>query len=201
MHLGFDANFNHRHERMVANSPPFHEPIHLIRKAEVDAVGARIDEERPRKVKPVPTVPDEAIELCQEAHTAGTGSTTKTNMEKFDIGGLGALVCRHDIPIFVTNIDSPGEQQKYAVAALEKLFSMLPSNATAVILYDVGCVLDKSMTHVSACNVYCRCLFKNAHHTSTSSFQTVSLSAYSLRPLSCTRTCTNGRASFTTAPE
>lgn len=147
VHVAVDANFNHRHEQMVANSAHFHSPTHLISKTEVDKVGEHIDSARPRPPKPK-AVPDEAIELCQEAHTAGTGSNVKTNMQKYDIGGLAALVCRHDIPLFITNIDTPGEQQKYAVSMIERLHSMLPSNAMVVVLYDIGCVVDKSATNV-----------------------------------------------------
>ncbi|KAG5335779.1 hypothetical protein C0989_000367, partial [Termitomyces sp. Mn162] len=76
------------------------------------------------------------------------GSNVKTNWDKFDDGGLMALVCRNDIPIFLANIDIPGEQQKYAVAMIEYLFSLLPLSATVSVLYDVGCVLDRSLrTH------------------------------------------------------
>lgn len=71
-------------------------------------------------------------------------------MEKFDDGGVMALVCRHDIPLFFANIDTPGEQQKYAVALLEHLFSLIPPWATVGALYDVGCVLDRSLQIVSA---------------------------------------------------
>lgn len=70
-------------------------------------------------------------------------------MDKFDDGGVMALVCRHDIPLFFANIDTPGEQQKYGVALLEHLFSLLPSQATVGALYDVGCVLDRSLQIVS----------------------------------------------------
>jgi hypothetical protein len=59
-----------------------------------------------------------------------------------------SLVCRHDIPLFFANIDTPGEQQKYAVALLEHLVSLLPQEATIDILYDVGCVLDRSLKRV-----------------------------------------------------
>ncbi|RXW16674.1 hypothetical protein EST38_g9188 [Candolleomyces aberdarensis] len=45
-----------------------------------------------------------------------------------------------------TNVDTPGEQQKYAVALIERLVSLIPRNATMVVLYDVGCVLDRSIT-------------------------------------------------------
>lgn len=60
-----------------------------------------------------------------------------------------ALVCRHDNPLFLANIDTPGEQQKYAVALIEHLVSLLPPEATVAVLYDVGCVLDRSLDIVS----------------------------------------------------
>lgn len=60
-----------------------------------------------------------------------------------------SLICRHDIPLFFANIDTPGEQQKYAVALILWLFQHLPPAAKVVILYDVGCVLDRSLELVS----------------------------------------------------
>ncbi|RDB16144.1 hypothetical protein Hypma_003362 [Hypsizygus marmoreus] len=91
-----------------------------------------------------PQVPHEAVDECQSSYTAGNGGNMKTNMEKFDDSGVMALVCRHDIPLFMANIDSPGQQQKYAVALIEHVCSLLPAAATVLVLYDVGCVLDRS---------------------------------------------------------
>lgn len=117
-------------------------------------MGARIDAARPRKApRPCP-VPDSAVDDCQDAHQSGTGSNVKTSLDKFDIGGLAALVCRHDIPLFIANIDTPGEQQKYGVALVEKLASLLPPQATIAVLYDVGCVLDRSVAKVCRQAVY-----------------------------------------------
>lgn len=147
--MATDCNFNHRHIRGVANSPAFYDPVFFLSKEKVDLVGDRIEKARPRKKKKEATVPDVAIDACQESHEAGTGSTVKTSLERFDIGGLAALVCRHDVPLFLANVDTPGEQQKYAVALIEHLMSMIPRNATVVVLYDVGCVLDCSMNNVS----------------------------------------------------
>lgn len=70
-------------------------------------------------------------------------------MENFDDTGLMVIICRHDIPLFFANIDSPEEQQKYSIALLAHLFSLLPPEATVVGLYDVGCVLDRSISLVS----------------------------------------------------
>lgn len=122
----------------------------MLSKEKVDAVGDRI--ERLRKTSPrarVPTVPDAAVDECESSHTAGSGSKSKTNMDRFDDSGMMALVCRHDIPLFFANIDTPGEQQKYAVTLIEHIFSLLPPNATVALLYDVGCVLDRSLELVN----------------------------------------------------
>ncbi|KAG6887512.1 hypothetical protein C0992_011981 [Termitomyces sp. T32_za158] len=142
-----DGNFNHRHLRAAGDSPHFYDPEYIIPKDFVDSVGARIQNLRKtRKPKPrTAVVPDEAVNECESSHVAGTGSNIKTNMEKFDDGGLMALVCRHDIPIFLANIDTPGEQQKYAVSMIEHLFSLIPAHATVFLLYDVACVLDRSL--------------------------------------------------------
>ena len=148
--VAIDGNFNHRHLRSAGECPSFYIPQYVISKEQVDAVGDRIDKlrKRPPKVRQ-PVVPDDAVDECESSHTAGSGSNSKTNMEKFDDGGQMALVCRHDIPLFLANIDTPGEQQKYAVALIEHLFSLLPPEASAQVLYDVGCVLDRTLQLVS----------------------------------------------------
>ena len=60
-----------------------------------------------------------------------------------------SIICRHDIPLFFANIDTPGEQQKYAVTLLKRVLSLLPPHATVTLLYDLGCVLDCSLHLVS----------------------------------------------------
>ncbi|KAG6819938.1 hypothetical protein H0H93_007262 [Arthromyces matolae] len=145
MHVCIDGNFNHRHLKSSGDCPPFYEPEYMLPKHFVDEVGLHIESVRKRKPKArKPVVPDEAINQCESMHIAGSGSNAKTNMEKFDDGGVMALVCRHDIPLFLANIDTPGEQQKYAVALIKHLFTFLPPNAVVSVLYDVGCVLDRS---------------------------------------------------------
>ena len=76
-----------------------------------------------------------------------------TNGIKFDDTGLAALVCRHDIPLFFANIDTPGEQQKYMVGLLAYLFTLLPPQTTVLCLYNVGCVLEQSLQLVSLLHI------------------------------------------------
>ncbi|KAG1779269.1 hypothetical protein EV702DRAFT_1195245 [Suillus placidus] len=91
-------------------------------------------------------LPDEAIDQCEHSYEATDGKKQKAAMDSFDDMGIMALICRHDIPLFFANIDSPGEQQKYAIALIEHLFSLLPQEATVITLYDVGCVLSRSLS-------------------------------------------------------
>lgn len=147
IHTATDGNFHHRHRRAAGDCPRFYDPTYFLPKEYVDDVGRRIEAQRKRPAKtPVPLVPDEAIDQCETAYEAADGKKQKAAMDSFDDTGIMALICRHDIPLFFANIDSPGEQQKYSVALLEHLFSLIPPYATVVALYDVGCVLARSLS-------------------------------------------------------
>ncbi|KAG2096306.1 uncharacterized protein F5147DRAFT_778354 [Suillus discolor] len=147
IHTATDGNFHHRHRRAAGDCPHFYDPTYFLPKQYVDDVGRRIEAQRKRPAKSaVPLVPDEAIDQCETAYEAADGKKQKAAMDSFDDTGVMALICHHDIPLFFANIDSPGEQQKYLVALLEHLFSLIPPYATVVALYDVGCVLARSLS-------------------------------------------------------
>lgn len=109
-------------------------------------MGARISAARkkaPRTRKS--KVPDAALDECERSYKAADEKKEKTHGPKFDDTGLMALVCRHDIVLFLANVDTPGEQQMYGVALIEHLYSLLPKQATVAVFYDIGCVLDRSL--------------------------------------------------------
>src|SRR6266436_8013877 len=62
--------------------------------------------------------------------------------------GLMACACHHDIPLFLCDIRTPGEQQHFAIALIGVLFQHLPLSATVGCLYNIGCVLDHSILKV-----------------------------------------------------
>ncbi|KAH6902371.1 hypothetical protein BKA70DRAFT_1229028 [Coprinopsis sp. MPI-PUGE-AT-0042] len=148
IHISIDGNFNHHHTRAAGDCPEFHHPHHIVPKEEVDQCGERIEKARAagkrKKTTSKARVPDAAIDACEEAHEAGSGSKIKMNLDKFDDGGVMGMICRHDIPLFLANIDTPGEQQKFGVALIERLFQDIPPHATVIAAYDVGCVTDRS---------------------------------------------------------
>ncbi|KAH7916931.1 hypothetical protein BV22DRAFT_970048, partial [Leucogyrophana mollusca] len=136
IHVALDGNFHHRHRRSAGDCPPFFHPEYILPKKQVDDIGKRIEKERKKPPKAYKSqVPDETIDHCENAYDAADGKKQKAL----------SLICRHDIPLFFANIDTPGEQQKFPVALLEHLFSLLPPDATVVALYDVGCVLARSV--------------------------------------------------------
>lgn len=148
--IATDGNFHHRHLVSGGNGIPFHDPKHIIPKAFVDEIGEAISKSRrstPKARKP--KVPDSAVDECEKAHDAADGDKKKVNEGRYDDMGWMSLVCRHDIPLFFANIDTPGEQQKFAVALILWFFRFIPPNTTATLLYDIGCVLDHSIQMVS----------------------------------------------------
>ncbi|KAL0567055.1 hypothetical protein V5O48_014942 [Marasmius crinis-equi] len=146
IHIAIDGNFHHRHLKSRGDGTLFCESSWVLLKEAVDVVGQRIDAARAKPPKPrVEVVPDDVVNADQESYKAAHGDKHRASSDAFDERGIMALVCRHDIPLFFASIDTPGEQQKYAVALLEALFAMLPFNAPVAALYDVACVLDRSI--------------------------------------------------------
>ncbi|RDX39755.1 hypothetical protein OH76DRAFT_539080 [Lentinus brumalis] len=78
-----------------------------------------------------------------------TKRKSKTHGKKFDTG-LMALVCRHGIVLFLANVDTPGEQQKFGIALIEHFMTLVPVEATVAVFYDIRCVVDRSLKLVSA---------------------------------------------------
>lgn len=190
IHVATDGNFHHRHRRTAGDCPTFYQPRYFLPKSQVDAVGKRIEKARKRPLRSrTAQVPDEAVDQCESSYEAADGKKQKTSMESYDDTGVMAIICRHDIPLFFANIDTPGEQQKYSVALIEHIFSLLPPQATVVVLYDVGCVLDRSLAQVGLPpNPVPE---TNPSHSMTCSTQPLRRDCGS-RPQRCTRTGMNG---------
>lgn len=143
VHFSTDGCFSHKHLKKAGDGPHCHIPEFILPKEVVDRVGDRIEEARAKPpTRRYTSIPEEAVALCEEAHGAANERAHQADQVKCDDVGFMSCVCRHDIPLFFTNIDTPGEQQKYAVALLEHIASLLPKTANIVMLYDIGCVFD-----------------------------------------------------------
>ncbi|KAI0630986.1 hypothetical protein C8Q77DRAFT_1074880 [Trametes polyzona] len=130
--------FQNRHNAAAGESPWFYEPKYFVSKRDVDATGARISAARKKPARKYHSqVPSTVLDECEKSYEAADEKKEKTHGRKFDDTGLMALVCRHDVVLFLANIDTPGEQQKYAIALLERFYKEIPENATVAAFYDI----------------------------------------------------------------
>lgn len=92
-------------------------------------------------------IPDEVSDDCQKTFVAAQ-NISKTSNKIFADTAIMALVCRHDCPLLLVNMTSPGERQHYALALLREFFGQLPDNWDIGLLYDIACQLRRSMQKV-----------------------------------------------------
>ncbi|KAG6818511.1 hypothetical protein H0H93_004399, partial [Arthromyces matolae] len=89
-------------------------------------------------------VPNSVLDDCLSSFTAADEKRTKASAQFFADTGLVAILCRHDIVLWLVNMTTPGERQYYALALLSELFRHLPPDTTVGCLYDIGCQVDRS---------------------------------------------------------
>ncbi|KAK7053896.1 hypothetical protein R3P38DRAFT_3305315 [Favolaschia claudopus] len=143
---GADGCLSYLRLRKAGNGPISYDPKRFLSKETVDAVGRRIDVARKNpKANPKSLIAKEVVELCEESWQAANEKKRKANPERYDANGIFVMTCRHGQVIFLCNIDTPGEQQRYIVAMVQELFIMLPPKATLMQAYDVACVTDHSL--------------------------------------------------------
>ncbi|KAJ7774618.1 hypothetical protein DFH07DRAFT_865897 [Mycena maculata] len=128
------------------DGPIDYDPSFFLSKEKVDKVEARIDEAKRKKPRTyIPPIPVEAIATCEASWTAANENKLKSDAARHDSHGVFVITCRHSQVLFLCNIDTPGEKQKYVIAALEEVASMLPPQATMTQCYDVACSTDQSV--------------------------------------------------------
>ena len=150
--VAMDGNMQHRqytfvHREMILQ---WNKTCTFLTSAEIEEASCHVSEARAAsrqsvELRPSLSVPDGAIAECEESHRAMKtkgGSKSASNEDTFRSKGLMATVCRHDIPLFLCDMQTPGEQQHYSIAMLTALSRQLPPNASIGLMYDVGCVLD-----------------------------------------------------------
>ncbi|KIJ23226.1 hypothetical protein M422DRAFT_196198 [Sphaerobolus stellatus SS14] len=105
-------------------------------------------------------LPEEFLEVCEDSFIATNEKESKASIVKFIDTGLVALVCRHDRPLWVVNMRTPGEEQHFAYALIKALFDNLPLDWNVGLLYDIACQIERSMImHSILAEYYPRILF------------------------------------------
>ncbi|KAG6913022.1 hypothetical protein DXG01_010350, partial [Tephrocybe rancida] len=84
-------------------------------------------------------VPKSVLDGCEAGFTAADSRRDKASTQFFDDTALMALLCHHDVVLFIANMRSAGEKQHYVIVLLETLFQHLPLPYRVGLLYDIGC--------------------------------------------------------------
>ena len=90
-------------------------------------------------------VPNSVLDECQKAFIAAQEGVTKASKDFYVDTGVMALLCRHDWPLWIVNLTTPGERQYYALSLLKHLFTHLPPKWTVGSLYDNNCQVHHSI--------------------------------------------------------
>ncbi|KAG6809215.1 hypothetical protein H0H92_001122, partial [Tricholoma furcatifolium] len=156
-----DACFTQKRNRQPRDPPLAHPHTVFIDETQVNKFEAYVESLRPsrshsakqRKRNPPSDedgfegslrVPRSILDGCEASFTAADSRRVKASTQFFDDTALMALLCRHDIVLFMVNMRSAGEKQHYALALIESLFQHLPHDYSVGLLYDIACQLERS---------------------------------------------------------
>ncbi|KAF7366119.1 hypothetical protein MVEN_00488700 [Mycena venus] len=132
--LGADGCFSYCHLQSAGDRPIGYDPAYFISHEKVDKVRAWIAAVRGRN--------EGEPDACEKSWAAANEKKHKADPKRYDASSIFLLSCRHGQPLFLCNINTPGEQQEYIIALMEEVNSLLPAQVTVLQAYDVGCVTD-----------------------------------------------------------
>ncbi|EJU01558.1 hypothetical protein DACRYDRAFT_43002, partial [Dacryopinax primogenitus] len=81
---------------------------------------------------------------CEASFKAANLERRHVNSSQYCVHSIIAIVCCHDVPLYLTNLVDTGEKHFYTVALVQKVMDQLPAAATVGILYDIACQLHRS---------------------------------------------------------
>ncbi|KAG6912718.1 hypothetical protein DXG01_012669, partial [Tephrocybe rancida] len=153
-----DACFTQKRNRQARDPPRTHPRTVFIPEADAEAMEKHVEfirSKRARSIKKPNTeepdhfegslrVPKSVLDGCEAGFTAADSRRDKASTQFFDDTALMALLCRHDVVLFIANMRSAGEKQHYVIVLLETLFQHLPLPYRVRLLYDIGCQTERS---------------------------------------------------------
>ena len=89
--------------------------------------------------------PNSMYDACGLSFIAANGDHVKASTHMFEDTGVMAMLCHHDVPLFLVNMWTPGEKQFYAFALIAALLQHIPTLWRVRVLYDIGCQMDRAL--------------------------------------------------------
>lgn len=91
----------------------------------------------------------ETLDRCTAQHTAAADHRGGSTWKGCDETGLIGMACRHDHVLSFVNVVESGEKQLYVLAMIDELLKKTAEtgkpNKSVMILYNIGCTLEKSI--------------------------------------------------------
>ncbi|KAG6913003.1 hypothetical protein DXG01_010478, partial [Tephrocybe rancida] len=159
-----DACFTQKRNQQARDPPRMHPRTVFLPEQGLDAMEKYMDVLRAHKPPPKKTkttqddeedriegglhVPNSVLDGCESGFTATDERRAKASTQFFDDTALMALLCHHDIVLFLANMRSAGKKQHYVISLIETLFQHLPLKCRLGILYDIGCQVECSCVNI-----------------------------------------------------
>ncbi|KZT50847.1 hypothetical protein CALCODRAFT_443983, partial [Calocera cornea HHB12733] len=151
VHVALDAQFGHRQSARVLLDPLIAPHQFFLSTCELDDARSHVNACRSRRSEQAAVAPqleDDVLDRCEQSFKAADQDRQRARAKAYTVHGIMAIVCRHNVPLFIANLVDPGERHYYAVALIRKVSQHLPGMATLGILYDIACQLDRAMRQV-----------------------------------------------------
>ncbi|PLW42398.1 hypothetical protein PCASD_06367 [Puccinia coronata f. sp. avenae] len=135
-----DGNFQHRHHVKASRDyRPLQTPCIFLKPKEFTQAANWI------RAKEIELSPPSKVDRCADSHKAADDKRNESTWKGCDDTGLMGCCCRHDAAIYMGNIYKSGKQRCLPVAILSKLISNCEPKRPIIVLYDIGCALNKYM--------------------------------------------------------
>ncbi|KIJ31905.1 hypothetical protein M422DRAFT_266403 [Sphaerobolus stellatus SS14] len=127
VHVAIDGNFTHRHYASVADDPmliSLSDPSIWLMEGELEMAKKYVQERQDHTHgvgRQQAHVPTGSLDECKNSHNAARDRGDEASEGVMASKGLMAMVCRHDVPLIICDIVTPGEQRFYAIALIQKL--------------------------------------------------------------------------------
>ncbi|KIJ39770.1 hypothetical protein M422DRAFT_257364 [Sphaerobolus stellatus SS14] len=163
--VALDVNFAQKCLKGRVVDPPIQHPnTYFVPPTKLNEMEACIEACRKKKHSGSSNLklrlPEDILKDCENSFIAAQEGEAKASSVVYADTGLVALVCRHDRPLWVANMTTPGERQYYAFALLDHLFEELPDDWSVGVLYDIAGQIERSMLkHGILSSLYPRMVF------------------------------------------
>lgn len=176
--VAIDGNFQHRRFKHILQDPKLStEGDDFFWIPQEDVLAAKNHIETSKKsnatnpARQSKDIPSQVLDNCADSYKASQERLHEHDDQLYDEKGIMALVCAHDIPLFLASITTKGEARFYGVALLRALAKEIPVHGTLGVMYDIADQFDRTIEKAYSPIISHHCTFSCFLFYSTTSCQ------------------------------